>query len=344
MTSQGLLLLAVLCNNSCVHASTHHLPSSIPATHVDVVATLPICVRPQNLISSCVRAPMYQCVGGNSRHASPEQALVSHFMEWHCQIPSPNPTGATSHRFGRFMQTGTCSYGDSCKYAHESRGHVGGGGGGGGGGGQQGERGGGRRAARGGGGGGGGGGVPGSAADDDQQSNRGKNQGSRKTRLCEKFMTQGHCPYGDKCTFAHGMDELRPAAARDNTPQQPEVLPPPPPLPGPAPTSEPYQGPPRGQAASGGGTQAAKQAAGSQGDGAGARPSAGGSAKEVTFVDKVRALCGVLAIGNAAALAQDKPLALQTAAMSLRNGNAFRENPFADSVERYIQQQQQQQQ
>lgn len=58
--------------------------------------------------------------------------------------------------------------------------------------------------------------------------------------------------------------------------------------------------------------------------------------QEVTFVDKVRALCGVLGIGNAAALAADKPLALQTAAMSLRNANAFKENPFADSVERYI--------
>lgn len=58
-------------------------------------------------------------------------------------------------------------------------------------------------------------------------------------------------------------------------------------------------------------------------------------------MDKVRALCGVLGIGNAGVLAADKPLALQTAAMSLRNGNAFRENPFADSVERYILAQQQ---
>lgn len=33
-------------------------------------------------------------------------------------------------------------------------------------------------------------------------------QGTRKTRLCEKFMTQGHCPYGDKCTFAHGYAEV----------------------------------------------------------------------------------------------------------------------------------------
>ncbi|GIL68033.1 hypothetical protein Vafri_21320 [Volvox africanus] len=94
-------------------------------------------------------------------------------------------------------------------------------------------------------------------------------------------MTQGHCPYGDKCTFAHGMDELRPSGTREAA-QQPEVLPPPPPLAGPAPASESaYQAAPRGQAASGGGggAQTAKQAAALQGDGAGARPSAGGSAK-----------------------------------------------------------------
>lgn len=56
-------------------------------------------------------------------------------------------------------------------------------------------------------------------------------------------------------------------------------------------------------------------------------------------MDKVRAICGVLSIGNAALLAKDKPLALQTAAMSLRNGNAFKDNPFADSVEGYWTQQ-----
>ena len=61
--------------------------------------------------------------------------------------------------------------------------------------------------------------------------------------------------------------------------------------------------------------------------------------QEVTFVDKVRAICGVLSIGNAALLGKDKPLALQTAAMSLRNGNAFKDNPFADSVEGYWTQQ-----
>jgi len=30
-----------------------------------------------------------------------------------------------------------------------------------------------------------------------------------KTTLCNKFMTLGSCPYGAKCQFAHGNDELR---------------------------------------------------------------------------------------------------------------------------------------
>ncbi|CAG8597750.1 8289_t:CDS:2 [Ambispora gerdemannii] len=30
-----------------------------------------------------------------------------------------------------------------------------------------------------------------------------------KTRLCERFETEGFCPYGTKCTFAHGTAELR---------------------------------------------------------------------------------------------------------------------------------------
>lgn len=30
-----------------------------------------------------------------------------------------------------------------------------------------------------------------------------------KTRLCERFETEGTCPYGPKCNFAHGINELR---------------------------------------------------------------------------------------------------------------------------------------
>ncbi|KAG0339840.1 nudix (nucleoside diphosphate linked moiety X)-type motif 2 [Podila humilis] len=30
-----------------------------------------------------------------------------------------------------------------------------------------------------------------------------------KTRLCERFMNDGECPFGKKCTYAHGREELR---------------------------------------------------------------------------------------------------------------------------------------
>jgi len=30
-----------------------------------------------------------------------------------------------------------------------------------------------------------------------------------KTRLCERFMNDGECPFGPKCTYAHGREELR---------------------------------------------------------------------------------------------------------------------------------------
>ncbi|CAG8478157.1 23023_t:CDS:2 [Rhizophagus irregularis] len=40
-----------------------------------------------------------------------------------------------------------------------------------------------------------------------------------KTRLCERFETEGYCPYGTKCTFAHGTVELRerPANVEEKT-------------------------------------------------------------------------------------------------------------------------------
>lgn len=30
-----------------------------------------------------------------------------------------------------------------------------------------------------------------------------------KSSLCKNFSEKGHCPYGQKCQFAHGIDELR---------------------------------------------------------------------------------------------------------------------------------------
>ncbi|KAL1921850.1 uncharacterized protein VTP21DRAFT_10492 [Calcarisporiella thermophila] len=42
-----------------------------------------------------------------------------------------------------------------------------------------------------------------------QQQQREQDNPLYKTRLCERFETEGHCPYGPKCTFAHGTAELR---------------------------------------------------------------------------------------------------------------------------------------
>lgn len=37
-----------------------------------------------------------------------------------------------------------------------------------------------------------------------------------KTRLCERFMNDGECPFGTKCTYAHGREELRQRAGQQN--------------------------------------------------------------------------------------------------------------------------------
>ena len=39
-----------------------------------------------------------------------------------------------------------------------------------------------------------------------------------KTRLCERFETEGSCSYGSKCTFAHGVAELRERTGNEEDP------------------------------------------------------------------------------------------------------------------------------
>lgn len=39
-----------------------------------------------------------------------------------------------------------------------------------------------------------------------------------KTRLCERFETEGSCSYGSKCTFAHGVAELRERTGAEEDP------------------------------------------------------------------------------------------------------------------------------
>ncbi|KAJ2452413.1 hypothetical protein EV183_002928 [Coemansia sp. RSA 2336] len=42
-----------------------------------------------------------------------------------------------------------------------------------------------------------------------ESSTRANDNPRYKTKLCEKFSQEGSCPYGHKCVFAHGQDELR---------------------------------------------------------------------------------------------------------------------------------------
>ncbi|KAK3827673.1 MAG: hypothetical protein J3Q66DRAFT_320835 [Benniella sp.] len=37
-----------------------------------------------------------------------------------------------------------------------------------------------------------------------------------KTRLCERFMNEGECPFGTRCTYAHGREELRQRPGHQN--------------------------------------------------------------------------------------------------------------------------------
>ncbi|KAJ2844752.1 hypothetical protein GGI22_006777, partial [Coemansia erecta] len=57
---------------------------------------------------------------------------------------------------------------------------------------------------------------------DGSQHRRPQDNPRYKTKLCEKFESDGECPYGHKCVFAHGSDELRP---REATPSAAGALP-----------------------------------------------------------------------------------------------------------------------
>lgn len=85
-------------------------------------------------------------------------------------------------------------------------------------------------------------------------------------------------------------------------------------------------------AAAGSATAAAADA----GAGGGAPQQAKQPKEPITFEDRVRAVCALLGIGNAAAASQGKPQAQHNAIMAIRNGSAFKENPFADGVEQYL--------
>jgi len=123
-------------------------------------------------------------------------------------------------------------------------------------------------------------------------------------------------------------------------------LPPPPPLPPKQPQQQQqqqkqHQGP-QHQGGKHGGPAPDKQAsnkaaADAPGRGKAAAPQQPPTKKEEnTYVDRVRAICGILNIGNAAEVAKGRPSAQYAALVSLRNGSAFRANPFADDVSSYL--------
>jgi hypothetical protein len=57
-----------------------------------------------------------------------------------------------------------------------------------------------------------------------------------------------------------------------------------------------------------------------------------GATSEVAFVDRVRAVCALLGIGNAQEVVRDKPAALQHAVATIKNGSAFRWAPRPHSA------------
>lgn len=237
----------------------------------------------------------------------------------------------------KWQQTGHCSFGDNCKYLHgdvDPRKMIAGG--------------------------------PSGRPPEQQREVRDM---MRKTRLCERFMASGMCNYGDKCTFAHGYEELRSnpgfgprgggggghtagqghhegasegGETRIGSVMLPQKSIPPPTPPGPmepiippVPSPSPrLWGPPPLSPRLGPGPAAPLPAA--PPPSAPAIMSPPQAKGEVAYADRVRAVCALLNIGDAVRASKDKPQALQAALASIRSGSAFRENPFADGVEAFI--------
>jgi hypothetical protein len=59
--------------------------------------------------------------------------------------------------------------------------------------------------------------------------------------------------------------------------------------------------------------------------------------EEVTYLDRIRAVCGILGIGRAAEAIEARGQSAHAAAIAaIRLGMAFKESPLADSVESFI--------
>ena len=129
-----------------------------------------------------------------------------------------------------------------------------------------------------------------------------------KTKLCSKFINTGHCPYGDKCIFAHGTEELRARPQPGAPPPRPPPAAPSPHLPVSKPLlpAAPSVPPPR--------------------------PPPPPDPSQASYLDTVRALCAMLRVGRLSP--QDvTPEAQVAAVLALQSGRALRASAYADGID-----------
>lgn len=157
-----------------------------------------------------------------------------------------------------------------------------------------------------------------------------------KTRLCDKFMQFGDCPYGDRCHYAHGPQDLREkGSVTGNGIAAPTIVVPNPmvlngvgarargprPPPGPPPPGHPS-------------ATVSKSFAGTK-----AKPDsttgANQPAAEVSYVERIRAMSALFKVGEMAT-SEVSQAALQAALNSVRDGSVFAANHYADALDIYV--------
>lgn len=155
-----------------------------------------------------------------------------------------------------------------------------------------------------------------------------------KTRLCDKFMNFGDCPYGDRCHYAHGYQDMRQKGSvtgnsgqmmGSNTASKPPAMngvgprpPGPRPPPGPPPPGHP-----------------SANSAKSKSTGKVSSPGSTQPAAEVSYVERIRAMSALFKVGEMAT-SEVSQAALQAALNSVRDGSIFAANHYADALDIYV--------
>jgi len=131
-----------------------------------------------------------------------------------------------------------------------------------------------------------------------------------KTKLCEQFKVHGRCSFNERCTYAHGHEELRPYPRSMPTdvsyvPEMPDkdIAPPA--------KIQTTSDKPRTATAMAEGTPYASQ---------------------VMYLDKVKAVCSCVGIGTPAV----KPGAVTEAMADIKSKTMLKGNVYADDVNAYI--------